>query len=84
MSLRPPQLFFALRIREVGLTAEDLKQIVEDAVEKKLYEFVQDPDRRLKLRPEVRKRLQSTLTAERSSKKGISAAQVAKKLGLHW
>lgn len=66
------------------LTAEDLKQIVEDAVEKKLYEFVQDPDHGLKLRPEVRKRLQRTLVAERSAKKGIPASQVAKKLGLRW
>ena len=66
------------------LTAEDLKQIVEDAVEKKLFEFVQDPDFGLKLRPEVRKRLQRTLVAERSTKKRIPASQVAKKLGLRW
>ena len=66
------------------LTAEDLKQIVEEAVEKKLYEFVQDPDRGLKLRPEVRKRLRRTLAAERSTNKGIPASQVARKLGLRW
>ena len=66
------------------LTAEDLKQIVEAAVEKKLYEFVQDPDRGLKLRPEVRKRLRRTLAAERSANKGTPASQVARKLGLRW
>ena len=66
------------------LTAEDLKQIVEEAVEKKLYEFVQDPDHGLKLRPEVRKRLRRTLAAEQRTNKGIPASQVARKLGLRW
>jgi hypothetical protein len=66
------------------LTAEDLKQIVEEAVEKKLFEFVQDPDKGLKLRPEVRKRLRRTLTAERTAKKGTPASHVAEKLRLGW
>jgi DNA invertase Pin-like site-specific DNA recombinase len=66
------------------MTAEDLKAIVEEAVEKKLYEIVQDPDSGLKLRPEVRKRLRRTLTAERKGARGIPAFQVAKKLGLRW
>ena len=66
------------------MTAEDLKQIVEEAVERKLYEFVQDPDTGLKLRPEVRRRLRNTLRAERKGAKGIPAAQVARRLALRW
>ena len=66
------------------MTAEDLKAIVEEAVEKKLYEFVQDPDKGLRLKPEVRKRLRRTLAAERKGKRGSPASQVAKKLGLRW
>ena len=66
------------------MTAEDLKEIVEEAVEKKLYEFVQDPDKGLRLRPEVRKRLQRTLAAQRKGKRGLPASQVAKKLRLEW
>mgnify|MGYP001373151270 CR=1 FL=1 len=66
------------------MTAEDLKAIVEEAVEKKLYEFVQDPDKGLRLRPEVRKRLRRTLAAERKGKRGLPASQVAKKLRLGW
>jgi len=66
------------------MTAEDLKEIVEEAVEKKLYEFVQDPDKGLRLKPEVRKRLRRTLAAERKEKRGIPVSQVAKKLGLRW
>jgi hypothetical protein len=66
------------------LTAEDLKQIVEEAVEKKLYEFVQDPDLGLKLRPEARTRLRRMRATERTGKRGTPASQVAKKLGLRW
>jgi DNA invertase Pin-like site-specific DNA recombinase len=66
------------------MTAEELKEIVEDAVERKLYEIIQDPDKGLKLKPQVRKRLRTTLKAERKGAKGISVAQVAKKLGLRW
>ena len=66
------------------MTAEDLQEIVEEAVEKKLYEFVQDPDKGLRLRPEVRKRLRRSLAAERKVKRGLPASQVAKKLGLRW
>jgi hypothetical protein len=66
------------------LTAEDLKQIVKEAVEKKLYEFVQDPDKGLRLKPEVRNRLRRTLAAERTSKRGVPAFQVAEKLRLGW
>ncbi len=66
------------------MTAEELKEIVEDAVERKLYEIIEDPDKGLNLKPQVRKRLRSTLKAERKGEKGISTAQVAKKLGLRW
>jgi hypothetical protein len=66
------------------MTAEDLKEIVEEAVEKKLYEFAQDPDKGLRLKPEVRKRLRRTLAAERKEKRGIPASQVAEKLRLGW
>jgi alpha-D-ribose 1-methylphosphonate 5-triphosphate synthase subunit PhnG len=66
------------------MTAEELKEIVEDAVERKLYEIIEDPDKGLKLKPQVRKRLRSTLKAERKGEKGISAARVAKELGLRW
>jgi len=43
------------------MTAEELKEIVEDAVERKLYEIIEDPDKGLNLKPQVRKRLKSTL-----------------------
>ncbi len=66
------------------MTAEELKEIVEDAVEKKLFEIVVNPERGLKLKPAIRKRLRSTLKAQRQGARGLPAAQVAKKLGLRW
>ena len=66
------------------ITAEELKKIIEDAVERKLYEVVTDPDKGLKLRPAVRKRLRKSLNPQRKGEKGIPARQVARKLGLRW
>jgi hypothetical protein len=66
------------------MTAEELQEIVEEAVERKLFEIVADPDRGLKLKPEIRRRLKSTLKAQRKGERGIPASQVAKKLGLRW
>lgn len=66
------------------MTAGELREIVEEAVEKKLFEIVADPDKGLKLKPEIRRRLKRTLTAQRKGERGIPASQVAKKLGLQW
>ena len=59
------------------MTAEELTEIVEDAVEKKLYEIVVDPDKGLKLKAAVRKRLRETLSSQRRGEKGIPARLVA-------
>jgi hypothetical protein len=66
------------------MTAEELKEIVEEAVERKLYEIVIDPDKGLRLKPAVRKRLRETLKTQRKGEKGIPARQVASRLGLKW
>jgi hypothetical protein len=66
------------------MTAEELKEIVEEAVERKLYEIITDPDKGLKLKPAIQKRLRQTLQAQRKGERGISARQVAKRLGLRW
>ena len=66
------------------MTAEELREIVEEAVERKLFEMVADPDKSFKLKPEIRRRLKSTIKAQRKGERGIAASQVAKKLGLRW
>lgn len=63
------------------MTVEELKEIVEEAVEKKLFEIVGDPDRGLKLKPEVHRRIRKTLAAQRKGERGIPASEVAKRHG---
>jgi len=59
---------------------EELKPIVDILVEEKLLEMLDDPDKDLKLRPEIEARLKKSLG---SSQKNISVEKVAAKLGLH-
>ena len=66
------------------MSAENLRELIEDVVERELLEIVADPDRGLALRPEVRKRLLASLEAQRKGKKGTPASQVVRKLGLEW
>ena len=64
------------------LTLEELRQIVEQVVEEKLLELLGDPDEGLVLREGVQARLWRTLEAERSGARGLSAREVAERLGL--
>jgi len=61
--------------------AEEIKPYIEEIVEHKLLELLGDPDSGLKLRSEIRKRLEKSL---KSKEKRISAKQVAKELDLKW
>jgi len=61
--------------------AEEIKPYIEEIVEHKLLELLGDPDSGLKLRSEIRKRLEKSL---KSKGKRISAKQVAKELELKW
>jgi len=61
--------------------AEEIKPYIEEIVEHKLLELLGDPDSGLKLRSEIRKRLEKSL---KSKGKRISAKQVAKELNLKW
>jgi len=66
------------------MTAEELREVVEEAVEKKLCEIVADPDRGLKLRPEIVKRLKKSLHSQRKRERRIPVDQVTRRLGLRW
>jgi len=66
------------------LTMAELRELVEQIVEQKLWELVGDPDEGLQLQDEVKERLKKSLARERRGARGISAATVAKKLGLEW
>ncbi len=60
---------------------EKIKPVVEEIVEHKLLELLGDPDSGLKLRSEVRRKLEKSL---RNKGKTSSAKQVAKELKLKW
>lgn len=59
------------------LTVDELKQIIQDAVEQKLSEMLGDPDEGLELREEIEARLRRSSEAERRRAKGIPAQKVA-------
>ena len=66
------------------LTVEELRQVVEEAVERKLTEMLGDPDKGRILRSAVARRLRRSLQASRRGERGVPAAEVAKKYGLKW
>ncbi|MDP2730444.1 MAG: hypothetical protein Q8O55_08170 [Dehalococcoidales bacterium] len=66
------------------LTVEQLKTLIQEAVEEKLQELLGDPDQGLELREDIKERLEQSLTAVRGGDWGIPVEQVAKEIGLDW
>ena len=66
------------------LTVEELREVVEEAVERKLTEMLSDPDKGRTLRSTVERRLRRSLQTSRRGERGVPAAEVAKKYGLKW
>ncbi len=66
------------------MTVDELRELVESAVEDKLHEMIGDPDHGLDLRQSVKKRLRRTIRDEKKGKPGIPAKEVTKRLGLRW
>ena len=68
----------AMKIAE--MSAKELHKLITQIVEQKLEEFLGDPDLAKEIKDDVRERLKRTYRAKR----GIPAAEVAKKHGLDW
>lgn len=66
------------------LTVDELREVVEDAVERKLTELLNDPDKGRKLRASIQRRLHQSLLASRQGQRGIPASQIARKHGIKW
>jgi hypothetical protein len=66
------------------LTIPQFEALIERVVERKLLELFGDPDRGLVLRTSVKTKLRRSYSAVQHGERGISAAQVAKELGLKW
>ena len=64
-----------------AISINEIKSIVGDMVEQKLIELLGDPDQNLKIRPEIKKRLVSSL---KMKSKAVKISDAAKDLGLHW
>ena len=64
------------------LTIEEFKAVVGEVVEEKLRELLADPDAGLSLRPEIEARLREQLQNPQLNGESISAAEVARRLGL--
>jgi hypothetical protein len=66
------------------LTVDELREVVEDAVERKLTELLNDPDKGRKLRASIQRRLHQSLLVSRQGQRGIPASQIARKHGIKW
>ncbi len=64
------------------MTKEELKELVEAAVEQKLFELLGDPDEGLELQEGVRERLVEQKRAVASGERGIALEDVVRDLGL--
>ncbi len=63
-----------------NLSLEELKQLIDETVDKRLEERLGDPDVGLEVKPEVIEKIRRS----RRSKAASSAEDVAKRLGLKW
>ena len=71
-----------MKVKE--LTVEELRALIEEAIEQKLQEIIGDPDAGLELREEVKERLRSSLAAAQRGEKGVPVEEVAARAGLDW
>ena len=71
-----------MKIRD--LTTEQLKALIQDVVEEKLQEMLDDPDQGLELREEVKQRLRESLDAAERGEESIPVEQVARETSLQW
>jgi signal recognition particle GTPase len=71
-----------MKVKE--LTVEELKNLVEEAVEEKLEEMIGDPDLGLELREEIKERLRKSAAARQAGEKDIPVDEVARRAGLDW
>jgi len=66
------------------LTVEELKLLIQETVTETIQSLLNDPDESKKLKPEVKQQLLDSLQRTQAGERGISAEEVAKKLGLNW
>ena len=65
------------------LTVEELKHLIQETVAETIQSLLFDTDEG-KVKPEVKQQLLDSLRRTENGERGISAEEVAKKLGLDW
>lgn len=71
-------------MKVTDLSSEELKALIQEAVEEVLLELLGDPDQGLELREDVKKRLKRSLERVQQGEQGIPAEEVAKRTRLTW
>jgi hypothetical protein len=66
------------------LTVEELKLLIQETVAETIQSILLDPDQDKEVKPEVKQQLLDSLRRTEIGEKGVSAEEVAKKLGLNW
>ncbi|MDP3879353.1 MAG: hypothetical protein Q8Q07_03485 [Dehalococcoidales bacterium] len=69
-----------MKVKE--LTVEQLKALIDEAIEDKLAEIMGDPDRGLELTDEARRRIEESLSALKRGEKGIPLEELAGEMGI--
>ncbi|GIW54441.1 MAG: hypothetical protein KatS3mg082_0845 [Nitrospiraceae bacterium] len=64
------------------MTKDELKELIEATVERKLRDLLGDPDEGLVLKKAIRERLRRQKRAVAAGQRGESFAEVARRLGL--
>lgn len=71
-----------MSIKMAQMTKEDLRELIETTVERKLLELLSDPDEGLSLRKSVRERLLRQKRAVASGERGEAFTDVVRRLKL--
>lgn len=66
------------------LTVDELQLIIQETVTETLKSLLSDPDADKEIKPEVKQELLTSLEQTQAGERGISAEDVARKLGLPW
>lgn len=64
------------------LTTEQLRELIENAVEQKLFELFGDPDEGFEIKAAVRRRLLDQQSRVAAGERGQSLEEVTRKLGV--
>ena len=66
------------------LSVEDFKFLIQETITETVQSLLSDPDVDKRLKPEVAQSLADSLQQTRNGERGISAEEVAQRLGLNW